>query len=333
MKSMIVGCPFDNGIRSMLRFERGITGAADGPNTVSQIFMKEFYGKQQTDVMFRMLPLQKYNIQLSAENIHDVAFRKRQKKATIEAHEFIAQRVSELCRRGYMPIGVGGDHSITYPLCRGVCLGNLGKRFGVIYIDAHFDMRPFDRDVQVGGAISSGNAFRRIITDKRLNVEGKNVVAIGIHNSGSSVYKKLARYARSKGVTVFSDDEVRQSAQKIAEAALTIAGQGTDLIYFSLDIDAVSEIYAPGVSAPADSGISEEQLYSLVEKIAENEKVAAFDIAEVSSRELAWFEIIKGEQRDESREERLRKLEQTARVAARAIDCFLESRQKSEKRL
>ena len=326
MRSVIVGCPFDNGIRSMLRFGRGITGAANGPRAVFQAFSKEFSGKYKGDLKLKMLPLQKYNFKLKAENINDVMLRKQQKRATIKAHEIMTKQIKEICKQGYIPISVGGDHSVTYPLCRGVCLGNPGKRFGIIYIDAHFDMRDFDKDDQVGGVISSGNPFRRLIEDEQLNIDGKNVVAIGIHNSGSEIYKELENYAKAKNVTVFYDDEVKGNVDKIIKIALERAGQNTDFIYFSVDIDGVNKAFAPGVSAPADSGISEGQLYSLVKGISRDKRVIAFDLAEISSRELAWFEIIKGESRNESYKERMRKLEQTAKVGAKAIDCFLESK-------
>lgn len=309
----------------MLRFERGITGAADGPDAVFQAFSEEFLDKYKKDVKLEMLPLQKFNLKVGVENINDVMFRNEQKRATLKAHEIMTGRIKELCQQNYIPVSIGGDHSVSYPLCRGVCLGNSAKLFGVIYIDAHFDMRDFDKDDEVGGVISSGNPFRRLIEDDKLMIEGKNVVAIGIHNSGSEIYKELESYAKARDVTILYDDEVKD-IDKIVRTALEVAGKGTDLIYFSTDIDGLNKEFAPGVSAPADVGLTDEQLYALIRGIARDKRVVAFDVAETSSRELAWFEVVEDRSRDESHEERIRKLEQTARVGTKAIDCFLASK-------
>lgn len=324
-KAKIIGCPFDNGIRSMLRFERGITGADKGPEAVFEAFKEKFLGKYERAVTFEMLPLEKYNLDVTPKNINDVAFRKEQKEATIKARDLISAATKKACEQGYVPISIGGDHSVAYPLGRGVCQGNPGKKFGVVYIDAHFDMRDFDKDDEAGGVISSGNPFRRLMEDKTIDIDGKNVVAIGIHNSGSPIYQELETYAKSKGVTIIFDSEIK-NIKEVAKRALEVAGNGTNLIYFSLDIDGVNKKFAPGVSAPADAGLSDVQLYALIREIAKDPRVIALDIVETSLRETAWDEIVEGAKRNEPLAERKEKLKITAETAAETINCFLESK-------
>jgi arginase family enzyme len=328
MKNIIIGVPFDNGIRSMLRFERGITGADAGPKAVFSAFKKEF-AKKYPQVKTKMLPLSEYNLEVTAENIHDAAFRKAQKNATVEAQDIMTEKIKKVCEQGFVPVGIGGDHSVTYPLCRGLCQANPDKKVGVIYMDAHFDMRAFDKDEETGGVISSGNAFRRLIEDEKLNIIGENVVVIGIHNTGSEIYLALENYAKSKHVTIVYDYEVK-NIDEVVKKALAIAGKNTDLIYFSVDIDGVNQKYVPGVSAPAETGITDLQLYDLVRGIGKDERVSAFDIAETSSRELAWTEVVKAEKRNETKTERAKKLKQTARIAAKTIDSFLSARNHHE---
>jgi len=326
MKNIILGCPFDNGIRSMLRFDRGITGAATGSTAVVQQFARQ-YAVKYPKTKIKILPLVKYNLAVSAQNINNPTFRKKQKAATVLAHDKITAAIEKWCQKKYIPIGVGGDHSVSYPLCRGVCRAHPYKKFGVIYFDAHFDMRPLDPDDAVGGVISSGNPFRRLIEDERLAICGKNVVAVGIHNSKSDIYKKLEDYAFSQKVTVIFDEEVKRGQIKqIAEKALAVAGQGTDLIYFSVDIDGIDGRYAPGVSAPAENGITDKQLYDLIKIIASDHRVIAFDVAETSARELSWLELTENGKKQETGQEKIKKLIKTAKVAAGAIDCFLNSK-------
>lgn len=44
----------------------------------------------------------------------------------------------------FVPVIVGGDHSITAPAVRGFCAANPGKRVGIVNIDAHLDVRTMD---------------------------------------------------------------------------------------------------------------------------------------------------------------------------------------------
>jgi arginase family enzyme len=183
-------------------------------------------------------------------------------------------------------------------------------------------MREYDKDEEIGGVISSGNSFRRMIEDEKLNIKGENVIVIGIHNTGSEIYLALENYAKSENVTIVYDYDVK-NIDEVVRNALTIAGHNTDLIYFSVDTDAVNEKYVSGVSAPAETGITDLQLYDLVKGIASDERVVAFDIAETSSRELSWKELLKGEIRNEVEAERKEKLRQTAEIVVRVIDSFL----------
>ncbi|MCK9351745.1 MAG: arginase family protein [Candidatus Paceibacterota bacterium] len=320
MKNIIIGCPFDNGIRSMLRFSRGITGADEGPDAIFSVFEKEYLEKYR-DIKMEMLSLQKYNLKIDANNMHELAFRRAQKDATIQAQDTMTKKIKELCEQGYTTLGIGGDHSISYALCRGVCEANPCKKVGIIYIDAHFDMRQLDE----GEVISSGNSFRRLIEDETLNISGDNIVVIGIHHSVSEIYCELEKYAISKNVTIVYDDEVKD-IDKIVKNALEIAGRNTDLIYLSVDIDSVNEQFVPGVSAPAERGITDEQLYGLIKGIAKDNRVSAFDIVETSSRKLAWTELVKNEKRNETEKERTEKLARTAKIAAKAIDSFLSAK-------
>ena len=41
----------------------------------------------------------------------------------------------------FVPVIVGGDHSITAPAVRGFAAANAGKKIGIINIDAHYDVR------------------------------------------------------------------------------------------------------------------------------------------------------------------------------------------------
>ena len=317
MKPILIGCPFDNGIQMMLRFRRGITGAADGPQAVLDQ-LQPHLGQAVPSVM---LPLRKYNLSTKADNVDDPAFIKRQHTLTEIAHNEITAQIQQMCAQGFRPVAIGGDHSLTYPLCRGVGLAHPGKNFGVIYIDAHLDMRPLETYQGISGLISSGNSFRRLLAESQ--VAGHNMAAIGIHRSTSEIFGQMTAFAAGHGVTIIYDDECRQP-QAVVQRVFEAVQSGTDGLYVSVDIDTIEAQVAPGVSAPAEQGLPVDFVWRLVEEIAKTQNVWGFDVVEVSSRQRAWFELY-GQKFTEPVQERQRKLKKTARLAAELIQCFLQT--------
>jgi len=172
-----------------------------------------------------------------------------------------------------VPIIVGGDHSITAPAVRGFCAAHPGKKVGVINFDAHFDVRNFEHGPH------NGTPFRAIL-EGGLPVAGKNFVEIGIHGfMGSAQYH---RWVRDQGATIVTARQVQRRGMEASIAeALRIAGDGTDLIYVSVDIDCLAFPWALGTSAPTAEGLSAWQVLEGVFACGNDPKVAAFDLVEI----------------------------------------------------
>src|SRR5947209_15667638 len=65
----------------------------------------------------------------------------------------ITAMVRAVLERGAMPVVLGGDHSITYPVVRG-----FSENLHVIHFDAHSDYAPFIHDLR----FTNAHAFRHI---------------------------------------------------------------------------------------------------------------------------------------------------------------------------
>mgnify|MGYP006277566873 CR=1 FL=1 len=320
----LLGCPFDNGIRSMLRYGRGVTGAADGPEAVIDAVRTQ-YPELAEELDVQLLDLQPFNLPLD-HNLENPSFTERQLAATLEVHAAIERAVNELIQNGRMPIGIGGDHSITYPLARGTMTTSTHDRWGLIYIDAHLDLRAWGTE-DGEDVLSSGNAFWRLLNDPDLPLSGSNVVALGVQPSDTDVYRTLARCAETYGMTVVDRSAISErNLDAIVSEALYHAGHGTDAIYLSLDMDAFDASVAPGVSAPNAGGLTETEGLDLMDGLAQDRRVRAMDVVETSSRETAWSEIMENDPRDEPLDERADKLERTAHIAAEAIQRFINAK-------
>ena len=242
-------CPFDNGIRVMQQFKRGVYGAANAP----EIIFNYLFNKTPKNIM----PVKQYNTNKNEDSY--------------KGHEEITKYISKFAPPFLV---LGGDHSITYPIIKGLNENLKNKKLGLIYFDAHYDLRPLEGENK--DILSSGNSFYRIIKNKEIN--GENIVAIGIKKT-----KIMDDFAHKNKMTVFYSDEINKTNYKIImQKAIDIASKGTDGIYLSFDVDLIDTKYVPGCSCPAiENGFN---LDWAKEMVAMGKFIAA-DIVETSNRE------------------------------------------------
>jgi formimidoylglutamase len=169
---------------------------------------------------------------------------------------------------------VGGGHDYAYPWIKAfVESAPKELKIGCINIDAHFDLRPW-RPV-----MTSGSPFRRLIEENLL--AGENLVEFGIQehcNSG-----ELFEYASQVGIKVVPFPELR-AGRAVSEfrRSLLALGSKCDLILLSVDLDAVSFAFAPGVSAPQAEGFTGSELIEMMEIAGSDKKVASLGFFELA---------------------------------------------------
>jgi formimidoylglutamase len=257
LQAGLLGVPFDGA--SVVR-----TGARHGPEAVRQAFMyyttfSSLDGRAMTG--------------LRAADLGDVTVTLTDMQATFTA---ISNAARALAERGIVPVSIGGDHWVAYPLLHGLTAGLPGKRLGIIHFDAHHDLRKAHL-----GAESSGVPFRKALELPGSPIAGKNLVQIGMGEFANS--PQLADYAREMGVTVVPQLEVaRRGMAAVVEQAIELAAAGTDAIYVSVDIDAIDQSQAPGTAAPNPCGLDSRDVQAALRRIAAHPKTAGFDLVEIA---------------------------------------------------
>jgi formiminoglutamase len=167
---------------------------------------------------------------------------------------------------------IGGDHAVTAPAARAFAKAHKGHKMGLIHFDAHNDVRVMDHGP------TNGTPIRQLL-ESGLDFEGKNLVQVGIHGFMNSSYYK--RWVEGHGGTIFTGRHIRQNnITKIAKDALEIAGNGTDSIYITVDIDVLESAYTPGTGAATPEGIHPMDLYEALFIMGQHPKVAAIDFVE-----------------------------------------------------
>lgn len=167
-----------------------------------------------------------------------------------------------LARRG-LPVVLGGDHSVTYPVLRAF---RGGAPAAIIHVDAHgdlYDEFPLPAPGQprgLGDPYSHACPFARIMEEQ---LTGR-LVQVGVR----TVTPHLAAQAARFGVEVYGMDRWRQAPLEALEGPL----------YVSLDLDGLDPAFAPGVAHPEPGGLSTRDVVELLHRI--RAPIAGIDIVE-----------------------------------------------------
>lgn len=228
------------------------------------------------------------------------------------AQAALGEAVKLLLDNKFLPIVLGGGHEIAYGHFEGIASHlEVNKKIGIINFDAHFDLRPL-----VDGRGSSGTPFLQIANLLKERDQDFSYMCLGVQEMSNT--KGLFNTADELGVEYFlakqihnqlildceMDEPEDQSEEDILDKLESFL-EDNDHIYLTLCLDVFDAAFAPGVSAPAASGLLPQVFMPLLAKIASSGKIISFDIAEMSPK----FDIDN----------------RTAKLAAAAIYEFLSS--------
>src|SRR5439155_3298025 len=119
---------------------------------------------------------------------------------------------------------------------------------GLVLIDTHLDTA-----MDVGG--ERLNHCCPITRAVDAGFPPSNVILIGM--SGWMNPTAELEYCREQGIeVVWLDDIWEKGTRHAVERALAVAGDGTDGIYLSFDVDSLDAAFAPGTCVPTPGGLT-----------------------------------------------------------------------------
>jgi agmatinase len=175
--------------------------------------------------------------------------------------ENIAAATTRIVRAGAMPVVLGGEHTVTYGVLKGLEACQVGE-FGIVQIDAHADLR----EAYEGDPLSHASVMKRAVD-----------MGIPLFQLGIRAYCEEEMATRMRhGVYYLDADELAASNC----FAIELPANFPDKVFFTLDIDGLDPSVFPSTGTPVPGGLGWYQTLSLFESVAKQREIIGYDIME-----------------------------------------------------
>lgn len=186
-----------------------------------------------------------------------------------QACQQIKERYIGLIKNGCIPLTMGGDHTLSYPI-----LQAMKEKYGkicLVHIDAHTDLYgPF-----CGSRIHHGNPFLLAVEEEL--IECNKTIQVGLRGSG---YGNDYEVGKKFGFRVVpAKDCWWKSMTPLMEEVREMVGDNP--VYLSFDIDSLDPSFAPGTGTPEVGGLTSIQALEII-RGCKGMNIVGCDVVEVS---------------------------------------------------
>lgn len=155
-----------------------------------------------------------------------------------------------------VPMVLGGDHSISYPVVKAMAAKY--RSMDILHFDAHPDLYPD----YAGDPFSHACPFTRIMEDRL----AEKIIQVGIR----AATPQLRETAAGFGIEMIEMKDFRENIK------LSFARP----LYISFDVDALDPAFAPGVSHLEPGGLSTRQVINMLHSL--DAHIVGMDVVEVN---------------------------------------------------
>ena len=177
--------------------------------------------------------------------------------------ERITRAVEQVVERGALPVAVGGDHAITFPVVRGL---SKFAPLNLVHFDAHLD---YTHDVQ-DALYTHASPIRRC---RELDFVG-HITSVGIRSARRIPYEEAVR----DGSLIISGTQFREMGPRAVADAIP----RSENLYITFDVDVLDPSQAPGTGTPETGGLYYQEARECLLALLEKSNLIAFDIVEVA---------------------------------------------------
>jgi arginase len=213
-----------------------------------------------------------------AEGDEELRFLEQIKATCVEVAKLTRRVVDD----GYLPLVLGGDHSVALGTLAGLRRDGPG---GVLWVDAHGDLNTPETSITgnvhgmvLAAALGLGGSAFDHETWTLPAVDPARVALLGVRSLDEAERALL----RDLGAVVFTMSDLdRVGVEKAMREALEhVAGPG--FVHVSLDMDVVDPADAPGVGTPVRGGLTYREAHLAMELVAESSLAGSLEVVEVN---------------------------------------------------
>ncbi|SCZ76116.1 agmatinase [Acidaminobacter hydrogenoformans] len=189
----------------------------------------------------------------------------------LPTYEAIENELQPIVDAGIIPIGLGGDHSITLALMRAVA-----KKHGPLAM-VHFDSHADINDEVFGQKYNHGTPFRRSLEEGI--VDASKSIQVGMRGSLYDPNEHRIAEEELGYKLIPAHKMVDMGFDAVIEEIK--ARVGNHPVFLTFDIDFVDPAYAPGTGTPEVGGFTSRETLYMLRKLKDLNFVA-FDVVEVA---------------------------------------------------
>lgn len=250
----ILGCPFDCGTHPFR------IGARQGPQSIreqSGLIRRYQSELADTDALAELVAIDAGDVRLVPSRAE-------------EAFEAIEEAAHRIVSKGAVPVGFGGDGSVSLPLVRAA--SRVYPDLALLHFDSHTDSYEVDPVHKYDAATQ----FAHAALEQRVRPSGSYHIGLRGSTTRPGVYERT----KDLGYSIITMREFmeRGHADVLAELRETLDGRP---VYLSWDMDVFDPSCAPGVCTPVWGGFLAREGLEIVRDLAGLNVVAA-DVNAVS---------------------------------------------------
>jgi arginase len=236
---------------------------------------------------------------LQVEDIGNISVKQPEEMSYGEKRAKYMAEIAETCQdlaivveksldEGFLPLVLGGDHSVATGVAAGVSTfyRKQKKEIGYIWLDAHGDMNTPESSpsgnvhgMPLAAIMGYGAPELVDLMGFKPKAEPSNIVIVGARDLDAQERKIV----KKSGVHVFTMRDIdERGMREVMSDALKYAMDDTAGVSVSLDMDFVDPSDAPGVGTPVRGGVTYREAHLAMEMISDSEAMVSMEIVEIN---------------------------------------------------
>jgi agmatinase len=200
---------------------------------------------------------------------------------SIFLNNWVYEQTKDLLEKNKLVALLGGDHST--PLGYFKAIGEKHGAFGILQIDAHFDLRKGYEGFKYSHASIMYNALTEVEQITKL-------VAVGVRDYCDEEIEYCNN--SNQRIQPYFDRQIKErqyNGETWKQIADEIVAHLPKKVFISFDIDGLDPKLCPNTGTPVQGGFEAEQVFYLFKRVVESgRKLIGFDLNEVGVSEQEW---------------------------------------------